>query len=228
MINIHSHYEPLLATEEILNDVEVVILPDDQTQKKDNISPLNKLANPHKYQMYDLPRTQMDGGTKCTVTNNLHLLKDVKWYNRWFRLTVTMKGATSDNIIIPETQGYLQVLTITKGVIIEVLYYYSPEFISSLVSDNDVLLSNKNASDYVGQSMLKFFDQKELDKMERLPIPNLQRQVAKIHKQKLGDTTKCYTHNYGNCMLCCTHKNNSIVMFIFQVSFVLVCVILYL
>ena len=30
-INIHNHYEPLPATEEILNDVEVIILPDYQT-----------------------------------------------------------------------------------------------------------------------------------------------------------------------------------------------------
>ena len=100
-INIHDHYEPLPATEEIMNDVELIILPDDQTQKVDNTTPLNKLLDPHKYWMYDLPREQMDGGTKCTVTNNLHLLKHVKWYSQWFRPKVTMKGATSDNIIIP-------------------------------------------------------------------------------------------------------------------------------
>ena len=63
------------------------------------------------------------------------------------------------------------------------LCYYSPEFTSTLLSDNDVLLANKNARDYVGQSMLKFFDQKELDKMEALSIPNLQRQADKIGKQ---------------------------------------------
>ena len=101
-----------------------------------------------------------------------------------------MKDATSDNIIIPEAQGYLQVPTITKGMMIDILCYYSPEFTSTLLSDNDVLLSNKNASDYVGQSMMKFFEQKELDKMEKLPIPNLQRQAAKICKQELDDTTK--------------------------------------
>ena len=74
-----------------------------------------------------------------------------------FRPKVTMKSATSDNIIIPEAQGYLQVSTITKGVTIDVLCYYSPEFTSTLLSDNDILLSNNNASDYVGQSMLKLF-----------------------------------------------------------------------
>ena len=73
------------------------------------------------------------------------------------RQKVTMKGATSDNIIIPEAQGYLQVPTITKGVTIDVLCYYSPEFTSTLLSDNDILLSNKNSEDYAGQSMLNFF-----------------------------------------------------------------------
>lgn len=113
-INIHSHYEPLSATEETLNNVEVTILPDDQTQKKDNISPLNKLADLNKCQMRNIPRVQMDGSAKFTVTNNLHLLKDIKWYNCWFRSKVTMKGATLDNIIIPEAQEFLQVPTITK------------------------------------------------------------------------------------------------------------------
>ena len=118
-----------------------------------------------------------------------------------------MKGASSDNIIIPEAQGYLQVPTITKGVTIDVLCYYSPEFTSTLLSDNDVILSNKNSGDYTDQLMLKFFNHKELDEMEELPIPKLQQQTAEIQKQELDKTTKRYTLNYGNCMLCCTHKN---------------------
>ena len=172
-INIPTHYEPLPATEEILNDTKVIIIPDDQTQKRDNTSSVNKLNDPHQYQMYNLPRAQMDGGTKSTVTNNLHLLKDVKWYNQWFRPKMTMKGAPSDNIIMPEAQGLLQVSTITEGVTIDVLCYYSPEFTSTLLSDNDVILSNKNSEDFAGQSMLKFFDPKELDEMEEFPIPKL-------------------------------------------------------
>ena len=84
-----------------------------------------------------------------------------------------MKGATSDNIIITEAWGLLQALTINKGVTIDVLCYYSPEFTSTLLSDNDVILSNKNSGDFTGQSMLKFFNPKELDEMEELPIPKL-------------------------------------------------------
>ena len=59
-----------------------------------------------------------------------------------------MKGATSDNIIIPEAQGYLQVPTITKGVTIDVLCYYSPEFTSTLLYDIDVILSNRNPGNF--------------------------------------------------------------------------------
>ena len=118
-----------------------------------------------------------------------------------------MKSATLDNIIIPEAQGYLQVPTITKGVTIDILCYYSPEFTSTLLSDNDVILSNKNSGDYTGQLMLKFFNHMELDEMEELPIPKLQQQAAAIRKQELDKIIKKYTLNYGNYMLCCTHKN---------------------
>ena len=68
-----------------------------------------------------------------------------------------MKGATSDNIITPVTQGFLQVPTITKGVTIDVLCYYSPEFTSTLLLENDVLLANNYSGEFIGQSILKKF-----------------------------------------------------------------------
>ena len=61
-----------------------------------------------------------------------------------------MKDATSDNIIMLEIQEYIQVPTITKGVTIDVLCYYSPEFTFTLLLDKDILLANKNARNYVG------------------------------------------------------------------------------
>ena len=54
-----------------------------------------------------------------------------------------MKGATSTDIIIPQVKGYLQVPTIQEGECIDVKCYYSPEFTSTLLSDNDVLHSSK-------------------------------------------------------------------------------------
>ena len=71
--------------------------------------------------MYNLPRTQMDGGAKCTITDNINLLKNVEWYNIWFLPRVKMCGATSQTIIVPEAQGYLEVPTITHGITIDVL-----------------------------------------------------------------------------------------------------------
>lgn len=108
--------------------------------------------------MYGFPLAQMDSGAKCTVTNNINLLNNVMWYNQWFQPKVQMKGATSDNIIITEAQGYLQLPTIQDGKCIDVLCYYSPEFNSTLLSDNDVLEAYKYTKEYSGKSMLKFFN----------------------------------------------------------------------
>ena len=72
-----------------------------------------------------------------------------------------MKGATSDNIIIPQAEGFWQVPTIQEGKWIDVCCYYSPEFTSTLLSNNDVLNSSRFRKEYCGQSMLKFFDPTE-------------------------------------------------------------------
>ena len=54
-----------------------------------------------------------------------------------------MKGETSNNVIVSHSEGYLQVPTIQEGKWIDVHCYYSPEFTSTLLSDNDVLDSKK-------------------------------------------------------------------------------------
>lgn len=69
-----------------------------------------------------------------------------------------MKGVRSDNIIVPQSEGYLQVLTIQDAKWIDFCCYYSPEFTSTLLSDNDVLNSNNVSNEYFRQLMLKFFD----------------------------------------------------------------------
>ena len=50
-----------------------------------NCQTLFKLRNPCKFQMYNVPRGQMDGGVKYTVTDNINLFKNI-----WIR------GATSN------------------------------------------------------------------------------------------------------------------------------------
>ena len=91
--------------------------------------------------------------------------------------------------------------TITPGITIHVLYYYSLDFTSTLMSDNDVLKAHKHAKEFNGQSMLKFFDPMEMVKMRMKP--HLKNQ---INNQVLDDKTSNYDYNHKNCILCCTHK----------------------
>lgn len=203
-INIKNYYEPIAALSEVLNDVEELVISDNATVKQNNIFVANRLDSPDKYRTYDLPRAQMDGGAKCTITNNINLLKNVKWYSRWFLPRVKMQGATSKMIIVPEAQGYLEVPTITPGITIDVLWYYSPDFMSTLLLDNDVLKAHKHAKKFSGQSMLKFFDELEITEMP----PDMK---DKINNQVLNEDTFEYNHNYGNCILCCTHTRESLI-----------------
>ena len=57
------------------------------------------------------------------VTNNINILKNVQWHNWWFEPKVRMKGTTSDDMIVPETQGYFQLPTIQDGKCVDVLCY---------------------------------------------------------------------------------------------------------
>ena len=43
----------------------------------------------------------MDGGAKCSVTNIVEILQDVKWLNNKNKAPVRMQGETSANIIVP-------------------------------------------------------------------------------------------------------------------------------
>lgn len=72
-----------------------------------------------------------------------------------------MKGETLENIFIPQAGGYLQVPTVQEGQYIDVCCCYSLEFTSNLLSDNNVLCSNKFCKEYCGQSMLNFFEPEE-------------------------------------------------------------------
>ena len=113
-----------------------------------------------------------------------------------------MKGATSTNIIIPKAEGFLTVPTIEQGESIDIKCFYSPDFTSTLLSDNDVLLANPYNKHYVGQSMLKFF---EPDEVHDLPAA----EKTKVQNQQLDQVTKQYDHNFGNCILSCTHRSKS-------------------
>lgn len=100
---------------------------------------MNWLEDPYEDNMYDGVRAQMDRGAKCTVTYKLELLHDIRFYNKIFKPKVTMKESTSNNVIVPIAEGFLKVPIKTDGVFIKLKCYYSPEFTSTILSDNDIL-----------------------------------------------------------------------------------------
>ena len=119
-----------------------------------------------------------------------------------------MKGATSNNVIIPQAEGYLHVPTIQEGKCIDVQCCYSPEFTSTFLSDHDVVCSSKFGKEYCRQLMLKFFKLEEELRED---------QQEQIKNHKLDEVTKQYNHNFGNCILACTcTKKSPIKMCIFR------------
>ena len=106
-----------------------------------------------KLYFYDDPCAQMDNSakcsvTKCSVTNIVAILRDVKWYNSKFKVPIHMKGATLGNIIIPAAQGWLQVQTNTKQGYLNMLCFYSPHFTSFLLSDRDILRTSPHLKQF--------------------------------------------------------------------------------
>ena len=73
-ININNHYELIATLSEVLNDVEVMVLPDNAIVKQDNTTDVNWLKNANSYQMFNLSRAQMDGGEKFTISNNINTM----------------------------------------------------------------------------------------------------------------------------------------------------------
>ena len=71
--------------------------------------------------------------------------------------------------------------------------------LATLLSGNNVFKAHKHAKEFSGQSMLKFFDSAEIVNMP----PDMK---DKINNQVLDKKTLGYGHNYGNYILCCTHK----------------------
>ena len=173
--------------------VETVYLEDEIMGLGDT----KKLRNFDKLCFYDDPRAQMDNGAKCSVTNIVDILRDVKWYNKKFKPPVHMKGATSGNIIVPAAEGLLRVQANTKLGHLDVLYFYSPHFTSTLLSDRDILRSCPYCKQFSGQMMNKYFelDNKKVDQaLATDGCVDLQSQNE-------------YHLDYGHCTLTCIHDS---------------------
>ena len=96
-------------------------------------------------------------------------------------------------------RGKLFLSTVCEGVFLKIKCYYSREFTSTQLSDDNVLKALPMKKDYCGQSMIKFF---ELSKIKELP-PNKR---DKIKNQYKDEVTISHNHNYGNCILFCRYK----------------------
>ena len=106
----------------------------------------------------DQPRTKIDSGDKCSVTNNIDLLWDVKWFDDKRKSLVHMKDDTSDQPIVPEAEVKLRVKAITSTGYVDVQFYFLPQFNSNLLSHCDVLCSSPFAKDFSGQILSKYFE----------------------------------------------------------------------
>ena len=92
---------------------------DDSTIGMENVTCLSA----DQMRFYDCPRAQIDGGAKCSVTNILDILHDINFYDEKFKPPVKMKGATSEEIIVPEAEGYLRVQADVPAGFIDVRCY---------------------------------------------------------------------------------------------------------
>ena len=115
---------------------------------------------------YDDPHAQMNNGTKFSVTNIVEILRDIKWYNNKFNKPIHMKHATSGNIIVPAAQGWFRVQANTKQGYLDILYFYSLHFTSTLLSDRYIyiyiyiyiLRSSSQSKEFFRQVMTNYFD----------------------------------------------------------------------
>lgn len=76
-IGLVGYNYPMSTNDIVYNKVETFDILDEATVQQSTCQTLFKLEDPCKFQMYDLPGAQMDGGAKFTLTNNIYLLKDV-------------------------------------------------------------------------------------------------------------------------------------------------------
>ena len=99
----------------------------------------------------------MDGGAGLSVTNFVSLLQNVKFFNAKFKCCVCLHGATSKEIITPRADGLMGVCVLTKQGYIDVKYYYSPHFSTTLLSQVSVIKATGHPKQYISQGMQLFF-----------------------------------------------------------------------
>ena len=82
----------------------------------DETIPISNVSNNtfDRIHFYDQPWAQIDNRTKCSVTSNIDLLWNVQYIDDKNKPHMYMKGATSAQPIVPESEGKLQVKAMNK------------------------------------------------------------------------------------------------------------------
>lgn len=145
---------------------------------------------------YGTPCAQMDNGARCSVTNLVSILRNVRWFDKKHPAPVKMKGATSNTIIVPEAEGKLRVQANVRQGYVVVHVYYSPFFTSTLLSNRDVLFATPFRKDYSGQVMSKYFDLNNKKLCDDLKTND------SVDLHDIGS----YNTDYGNCALTYVHQ----------------------
>ena len=136
-----------------------------------------------------------DNGARCSVTNLVSILQNIRWFDKKHPAPVKMKGATSNTVIVPEAEGKLRVQANVCQGYVDVHVYYSPFFTSTLLSDRDVLFATPFRRDYSGQVMSKYFDLNNKKLCDDLKTND------SVDLHDIGS----YNTDYGNCALICVH-----------------------
>ena len=122
----------------------------------------------------------MNTGVKVTVTNAL--------YNSSMTCQIRMFDTNNNKLIYPTAIGSLRIPALNTQGFIDVDYYYSSDFSSTLLSDRDVLHSSTNPRKYKRQSLEPLYDIQE-DALYENP----------------ADGTAA-SLDQGNCVLICEHR----------------------
>ena len=84
----------------------------------------------------------MDGGTKCSVTNDVDIFQDIVWYDEKNKPTVHMMAATSDQLIVPVAEGLLQIKSNTLDCYLDEQCFYLPHFTSTFLSERCIAFAS--------------------------------------------------------------------------------------
>ena len=106
-----------------------------------------------------------------------------------------MYGATFKQIIIPRTVGYMRVHALTRQGYIDVKYYYSPHFSTTLLSQVSVIETTGHPKQYISQGMQLFFAPNE-DVLDR-----------DLMSYSVNLDSFNNNHDYGTCILTCVHHH---------------------